>query len=195
MLVLANFGNGILHPRAISLAKESNIRLHVRSSFSNVEGSVIGPDGDDSVPVKSITCCNKFVYVRICDLSSKAIDVFKSEEDIPFEIAISEVTNNSISIGFPRNQAFEAITYCWEKAAELEAERVECFSELTTISLVGSGFLFNKNLVKEFLDIAENSFCIIKQYDNLRLSIAVTKENLSKILAILHSKLQEINKA
>ena len=194
MLTLANFGNGILHPRAISLAKESDIRIHVRSSFSNVEGSVIGPDGDDSVPIKSITYCNKFVYIRIIGLSQKAIDSILKEK-LPFETAVVEIDSDSISFGFPRSESFEAITYCWEKAAELEAERVECFSELTTISLVGSGFLFNKNLVKEFLDIAENSFCIIKQYDNLRLSIAVTKENLSKILAILHSKLQEINKA
>ena len=188
MLVLANFGNGILHPRAISLAKESNIRLHVRSSFSNVEGSVIGPDGDDSVPVKSITCCNKFVYVRICDLSSKAIDVFKSEEDIPFEIAISEVTNNSISIGFPRNQAFEAITYCWEKAAEFNAEKVEIFSELSTVTLVGSGFIYNKDLVEKFFSVLSKTNCIIKQHDKLRISLAVAKEELSNTLSLLHEK-------
>jgi aspartate kinase len=55
MLELAKSGNGILHPRAISTAKESEIRIHVRSSFSKEEGSVIGPDGDRLIPIKSIT--------------------------------------------------------------------------------------------------------------------------------------------
>ena len=55
MQELALSGNGILHPRAISSARNSEIRIHVRSSFSTEEGSVIGPDGDNSVFVKSIT--------------------------------------------------------------------------------------------------------------------------------------------
>ncbi|MFZ5951863.1 MAG: aspartate kinase, partial [Candidatus Rifleibacteriota bacterium] len=46
MLELAAFGNGILHPRAISCARDHQIRIHVRSSFSRAEGSVVGPDGD-----------------------------------------------------------------------------------------------------------------------------------------------------
>lgn len=55
MLELAYSGNGILHPRAISTAKNSEIRIHVRSSFTSEEGSVVGPDGDRSIAVKSIT--------------------------------------------------------------------------------------------------------------------------------------------
>jgi aspartate kinase len=55
MLALARGGNGILHPRAISTAQEHKIRLHVRSSFNNEEGSVVCPDGDSLLPVKSLS--------------------------------------------------------------------------------------------------------------------------------------------
>ena len=69
MLTLAAFGNGILHPRAVSSARDCEIRIHVRSSFSQAEGSVVGPDGDDQIPVKSITCDNRLVYTRIHGLT------------------------------------------------------------------------------------------------------------------------------
>ena len=187
MLTLAHFGNGILHPRAISLAKESNIRLHVRSSFSNVEGSVIGPDGDDSVPIKSITCSNKFVYVRIKGLKSSSISILNSNlNELPFQSAIIQSTEDSIAFGFPRTQSFEAITYCWEKAAEFNAEKVECFSELTTISIVGSGFIFDKELAEKVMSVSDEFCCSIKQHDGLRVSFAVAKEQVSKALTLLH---------
>jgi aspartate kinase len=183
MLTLAHFGNGILHPRAISLAKESDIRLHVRSSFSNVEGSVIGPDGDDSVPIKSITCCNKFVYVRIEGIKTDVSLV----KDLPFDSSVVEITEDSIAFGFPRNQSFEAMTYCWEKAAELDAEKVESFSELTTISIVGSGLAYDKKLAEKILSVSDEFGCKIKQHENLRVSFAVEKKQVSKALTLLHS--------
>ena len=187
MLTLAHFGNGILHPRAISLAKESDIRLHVRSSFSNVEGSVIGPDGDDSVLVKSITCCKKFVYVRINGLSKDALNEIREYRDLPFKAVVVQFTDNSVAFGFAKEESFEAITYCWEKAAELNAEKVECFSNLTTITIVGSGLQNNGNLVSDILSLADKCGGEIKQHDGLRVSIAVANDSVSKALALLHS--------
>ena len=186
MLTLAHFGNGILHPRAISLAKESNIRLHVRSSFSNVEGSVIGPDGDDSVLVKSITCCKKIVYVRMNGLSSNAVDEFRNLKDYPFKTVIVQFTENSVAFGFTREESFEAITYFWEKAAELNAENVECFTDLTTITLVGSGLIYDKALADSILSQSEKCGGIIKQHDGLRISMAIPKDQISKALTLLH---------
>ena len=186
MLTLAHFGNGILHPRAISLAEESNIRLHVRSSFSNVEGSVIGPDGDDSVPIKSITCSNKFVYTRISGLSEKAIKILTTNKDLPFEIIVQQISKDSVTFGFPKADSFEAITFCWEKASELNADKVETFSELTTITLVGSGLLYDQKLSEKIYEVSSNSGCLIYYHDGLRVSLAVAKEQLSTSLNILH---------
>ncbi len=188
MLTLAHFGNGILHPRAILLAKESNIRLHVRSSFSNVEGSVIGPDGDDSILLKSITCCNKFVFVRIIGLSKTNIDSLCSDKNLPFKNIIFEKTQNSVTFGFQRNESFEAITYCWEKASDLNAEKVECFSELTTVTIVGSGLKHDKNLVENILNVADLCYCKVKQHSDLRVSFAIDKERLSDTLTLIHNK-------
>ena len=186
MLTLARFGNGILHPRAISCAKESDIRIHVRSSFSNVEGSVIGPDGDDSVPVKSITCSKKYIFVRIiCMKENQSSFLHK----LSFEPALFQQTEEYIALGFDRSDAFEAITYCWEKAYEAGAERVESYSELTTVSLVGCGLSKDKSLVDKYFEIASNFDSVIAEHNGIRFSVAVTNDKVAEILALLHSNI------
>ncbi|NLI77570.1 MAG: hypothetical protein GX442_14180 [Candidatus Riflebacteria bacterium] len=65
METLARHGNGILHPRAIAYAREAAIRIHVRSSFTREEGSVVGPDGDPTHRVKSLAVDRKQAVVAI----------------------------------------------------------------------------------------------------------------------------------
>lgn len=65
MEALARHGNGILHPRAIAYAREAAIRIHVRSSFTREEGSVVGPDGDPTHRVKSLAVDRKQAVMAI----------------------------------------------------------------------------------------------------------------------------------
>ena len=41
MLELANLGAAVLHPRAVEYAKNYNVKLVVRSSFTNNEGTTV----------------------------------------------------------------------------------------------------------------------------------------------------------
>lgn len=189
MLTLAHFGNGILHPRAISCAKESDIRIHVRSSFSNVEGSVIGPDGDETVPVKSITKFDKLAYVKITGLTTDIVNTLSVCNNLPFKPVVIDKRENSISFGFVKSEAFEAFTYAWEKASEAGAEKVECFTELTTISLVGCGLASDKSLVDSYFEIASNCGSIIAQHSGIRFSMAVSKEKVADVLVSLHDSI------
>lgn len=186
MLTLAKFGNGILHPRSISCAKESDIRIHVRSSFSNVEGSVIGPDGDDTVPVKSITCSNKYVFVRIMCIDKNIKAKFKSLK-LPFKPAVYEERDNYIALGFDKSEAFDVITYCWEKAYETGADRVECYSELTTITLVGCGLMNNKELVEKYYEASRKCGSIVTEHNGIRFTLTVPKSDVEGTLAVFHN--------
>lgn len=188
MLTLAAFGNGILHPRAISCAKESDIRIHVRSSFSNVEGSVIGPEGDKSLPVKSITCSNKFVYAKIFGLAFEKAKRLAADKK-PFKTQLVEASEGSLVFGFERQEAFEAMSYCWEKAAEFGALDVESFANLTTITLVGCGLEKDSFQSDNFVKQLNEFDALVKGRSEMRFSLAVFKEQLSDKLSKLHSLL------
>lgn len=186
MLMLAKFGNGILHPRAISSARDSNIRIHVRSSFSKVEGSVIGPDGDDSVPIKSITCSKKLMYSKIFGANLNSFS-----HSYPFNNVILHKSDGFIGLGYDKSEAFDAITYCWEKAAEAEAEFVENYTNLITITLVGCGLANNGAFVEKVDKVVDNLKAFVKQQDGIRYSLAVSPDKLQESLSCLHSLLKE----
>ena len=186
MLMLAKFGNGILHPRAISSARDSNIRIHVRSSFSKVEGSVIGPDGDDSVPIKSITCSKKLMYSKIFGANPNSFS-----HSYPFNNIILQKSDGFIGLGYDKSEAFDAITYCWEKAASAEAVFVENYTNLITITLVGCGLANNGAFVEKVDNVVDNLKPFVKQQDGIRYSLAVSSDKLQESLSCLHSLLKE----
>lgn len=194
MLELANYGNGILHPRAISSAKESEIRIHVRSSFTKAEGSVIGPDGDVDSPIKSITSESRYIVVKIQG-AQVPDDIFSYNlRNASFKPVLTQWLkyndqNGSLRIAFKRQDAFEAIPFCWEQASRLTAEEMLCFSNLSTISLVGCGLdkvdtsFFTKALEEK------NIVPVVSQQDKIRMSFAIEKEKSAEAIDALHKTL------
>jgi len=191
MLMLAGFGNGILHPRAISSARDCQIRIHVRSSFSNAEGSVVGPDGDDQIAVKSITCDNKLVYMRMHGVVQPDAVLLEDLANQPFKPSVQQFKpynqlKGSFRLGFRRSDAFSAIPFCWEHAARLNADEVECFANLTTITLVGCGLAGNSQLAATFARTLGNIVPTVEQHDRIRLSYAVDKTEVKPAMEALH---------
>ena len=52
MLEMASLGAGVMHSRSIEFAKKFATQVHVRSSFSDTPGTIIGPEPEsDKIPV------------------------------------------------------------------------------------------------------------------------------------------------
>lgn len=191
MLALAAFGNGILHPRAVASARDCEIRIHVRSSFSQAEGSVVGPDGDDQIAVKSITCENRFVYARIHGISKPDDRFVRDLQEQPFKPVMMQWKaynqhQGSLRIGFRKNDAFFALPFCWEQAHRLSAEEVDCFANLATLSLVGCGLQNNPALAATFTSGLGTVVPVVEQHEGIRLSFAIEKEQLKTAITCLH---------
>lgn len=196
MLMLAAFGNGILHPRAISSARDCQIRIHVRSSFSAAEGSVVGPDGDDETPVKSITCDNRLVYARIYGLKKPDEDFSRAIANLPVKHAVMQwkpynQLQGSLRIGFRKADAFYFMPFIWEQADRLGADEVDCHASLSTVSLVGCGLAKNSCLAESFVGVVKREDCLVEQHEGIRLSFAVEKDRLNTVLESLHKKMTD----
>jgi len=194
MLELAAFGNGILHPRAISCARDDEIRIHVRSSFTRAEGSVVGPDGDQELAVKSITSDGKFVVVKIQGTAMPDPIFSANLQRAAFRPSIMQwlrhhENNGSLRLAFKRQDSFEAIPFCWEEAARLSAEEVICHANVQTISLIGCGIGKVGHVV--FLNALEKMDIVpvLWHQDKIRMSIAVEKEKAQPCIAALHDVL------
>jgi len=194
MLMLAAFGNGILHPRAISSARDCQIRIHVRSSFSAAEGSVVGPDGDEEMPVKSITCDNRLVYARIHGLKRPDEEFSRAMAQLPAKHVVFQwkpynQLEGSLRIGFRKVDSFYFMPFIWEQAERLEADEVDCYANLSTVSLVGCGLATNKGLAGTYIGAINSDDCIVEQHNGIRLSFAVEKDRLNSVMESLHKKM------
>ncbi len=201
MLELARFGNGILHPRAISCARDNHIRIHVRSSFTRAEGSVVGPDGDDEIPAKSLATDSRNVFVKIQG-TRHPDEVFMTNlhqsglKPVLMQWQRYDDLFGSFRLAFNRNESFSALPFCWQEAARLEAEEVICHANLHTLSIVGCGI--DSVLVEKFLDSLERVKIapVLWQHEKMRLSLAVEKEKSHSAIAALHEiLLQNLKKS
>jgi len=200
MDMLSRYGNGILHPRSIAYAKDASIRIHVRSSFTREEGSIVGPDGDPSIPVKSISCDKKQAVVTIEGIkkNKKAESDFEKYEPGFLIMAkewrtLDDITG-SMRIGFKISDCFEALPFLWSHAAGLDAEEMIFNAHLWVISIVGSGLRRNPTIADIFLHALEKEQinAVLIEQDEIRLTLAITAEQSGTALNILHSELTNL---
>lgn len=189
METLAKYGNGILHPRAIAFARESNIRLHVRSSFSRDEGSIVGPQGDPDLAVKSIACDRRQAIVAIKGVSTPGNFRFPGPNE--FSLLEFQQTPDEIRVGFHLAESFQAMPFLWNEASRLGAADVIFQAKKAVFSLVGCGLSqYSPQLshLQKLLQGWPHSPDLFEHKGN-RISLAVDEEHFSAAMGFLHNSL------
>ncbi|MBF0407134.1 MAG: aspartate kinase [Candidatus Riflebacteria bacterium] len=195
MKTLSVFGNGILHPRAIDFARKYDIRIHVRSSFTSEEGSIIGPLGDESIPLKSISCEKKQAVVSIENVSR----VLENSDNV-LPLTLNELrkvneNRNDLRFAFRFADAFEVMPHLWQKAVQLYAEDLIFNADLSMFSVVGCGISNSTKYAAKINEaLSENGIeTIISGCCNLRYTVAVPSCSSSRTMEILHKTLVALN--
>ena len=185
MAVLADYGNKILHPRSIEMAKQNSIRIHVRSSFSDLEGSVIGPEGDPEIKIKSLAVTEQIFYAFV---KGKEVKRSFQTEKLPFKPLFLGKLEEGLAIGYSSKDSFEAVLSVLELAEESKALSVDNTTNLTTLTLSGNGLESFPYLADKCLQQVLSSGIEPKDFEHAgkRLSFAVTKESASKLAALLN---------
>ncbi|RKY34320.1 MAG: aspartate kinase, partial [Candidatus Duberdicusella sinuisediminis] len=104
MLELASRGAQVMQTRAVEVAKKYNIKLVVRSSFSNKEGTIImekKPSIEEPV-VRGITLTEKEAKITICKVPDKpgmAAKIFEelSSKNINIDMIVQNVSHQRIT--------------------------------------------------------------------------------------------------
>lgn len=195
METLARYGNGILHPRSIACARDFSIRIHVRSSFSKDEGSIIGPLGNPDLPVKSLTCDKKQAIVSIKGIAKDTtLSEFRAscEDFFPMELEETISAEKKVMrIGFKINDSFQALPFFWNQADRYQAEDVYFMARVVVVSIVGEGLAIDRSIKDRFLHLLEisNIRAELIEFQNNRLSVAVEEEHFEKMVFLWHAAL------
>ncbi|PKL15055.1 MAG: aspartate kinase, partial [Spirochaetae bacterium HGW-Spirochaetae-5] len=151
MLELARLGAGVLHSRSVEFAKKFNIRLHVRSSFSFEEGTIVMPMEEmvEKFVISGITSKQDEAKVTIRHIPDKpgiSAKLFNElgEHKIYVNMIVQSTGHDnraSISFTVKKEDLAKTIELCTEMNKVFGGSAVEAKEDIAIVSAVGVGML------------------------------------------------------
>ncbi len=205
MLELASLGAKVLHPRSVECAKENNIILHVRSSFSLDEGTWVkeNPTMESTRAVTGITLSEEEAMISVegipdqpgyagqlfSELAKAAINV-----DMIIQSAQNHQTHstNTITFTVQEEDLAQALQITETTAKTMGAQNVQSEKNLGKISIVGVGMISKPGIAAQmFKTLGDNRINLkLISTSEIKISCAIDRKDAKQALAILHTAFQ-----
>ena len=203
MLEMAANGAKILHLRSVEYARRFNLKLHVRSSFSDLEGTIVVPEESaeltpihlKEIPLEQPLISGvahdrtraKITVVGVPDVPGSAAKVFGliNEAKVNLDMIVQNVPTDRpgvTDISFTLNQAQgpTALKALEDAKAELGFQEVIYNESVGKLSLVGAGMKTNPGVSFTFFEALSSAGVNIDMISTSEIRISVITE-LSKL--------------
>jgi len=151
MLELARLGAKVLHPRSVEFAKKYNVRLHVRSSLNNEEGTIVMPMEEmmEKFVISGVTHKAdeaKLTIRNIPDRPGIAAALFGKlgENRISVNMIVQSTGHDgiaSISLTVLKSDLKKALEICEDLREELGGTKVDYKEDIAIVSAIGVGMM------------------------------------------------------
>lgn len=203
MLEMAANGAKILHLRSVEYARRFNLKLHVRSSFSNLEGTIVIPEESaeltpthlKEIPLEQPLISGvahdrtraKITVVGVPDVPGSAAKVFGliNEAKVNLDMIVQNVPTDrpgvtDISFTLDQEQGPTALKALEDAKAELGFQEVIYNESVGKLSLVGAGMKTNPGVSFTFFEALSAAGVNIDMISTSEIRISVITE-LSKL--------------
>ena len=199
MLELASLGAGVMHSRSIEFGKKFNVPIHVRSSFSDVPGTIIAAQVESlSRPVCGATLTKNEARITIegvPDRPGTSLGIFAkiAARNVPIDMIVQNVGAEgraTLSFTVLENDLPAALSAVEQAAAELGAERVTSDDQVSKVSVVGL------NMAKQ-TGVAEKMFRALADANVNIQAITTSEIKISALVGRVQARdaLQALHKA
>ncbi|HEX3224338.1 MAG TPA: aspartate kinase [Nocardioides sp.] len=204
MLEMAASGSKILHLRCVEYARRYNIPVHVRSSFSQKEGTWILPDPTEGAAMEQAIIAGiahdrseaKVTVVGVPDKVGEAARIFEALADA--EINIDMVVQNisaaatgltDISFTLPRADGQTAMAALAKLQGEVGYDRLMYDDEIGKVSLIGAGMRSHPGITATFFAALANAGVNIEMISTseIRISVIVDEADVSAAVQATHT--------
>tara|TARA_B000000460_G_C21517212_1_gene394009 strand:+ start:500 stop:1720 length:1221 start_codon:yes stop_codon:yes gene_type:complete len=198
MLEMASVGAQVLEPRSVSLAKNNNIILWVKSSFKNVQGTKI----DDSIKlekrnVSGIVFSNndsKITLLGIPDKPGVAAKIFGTlaDEDINVDMIVQNISSDGkysdLTFTIAQTDLFKAKKCINRIKNDINIKNILPDSNVAKISIVGIGMRSNAGIAEDmFKALGKQKINIdLISTSEIKISVLISRRNLKKAINVLH---------
>ncbi len=197
MLELASLGAGVMHSRSIEFAKKFNVPIHVRSSFSDIEGSMIVAEPQSrSAPVSGATLTQEEARVTILgvpDVPGTSLAIFSAIA--ARKIAVDMVVQNvgsaglaDISFTVPGGELAATLEAVQKPSQHLGASGVTHDAQVSKVSVVGLGMASQSGVASRmFRSLADAGVNILMiSTSEIKISALVPRTQAIEALRAVH---------
>jgi aspartate kinase len=197
MLELATAGAGVMHNRSIEFAKRFSVPVHVRSSFSDMPGTLISwtPESRE-VPVCGAAAILKEARITVRgvpDRPGNAAVIFSrlAARNIPMDMIVQNVAaagRADISFTVFQEELPSALRIVEETAREIGAEEVTYDENVAKVSVVGLGMAKQPGVAQRmFQALAEKNINILMiTTSEIKISVLVQRDQAVEALRTVH---------
>ncbi|MCK5013060.1 MAG: aspartate kinase [Candidatus Omnitrophica bacterium] len=202
MLEMASLGAQVMQVRSIEVAKRFNIPIHVRSSFSKEEGTMIVKKTSklEEIVVQGVTSSKSEAKITICavpDQPGIAAKIFTeiSKTGANVDIIVQNVSHTrhtDISFTVPKKGLSKAFAAAKKIAKKIKAGEVHQDKNIARISIIGSGMRSHHGIAaKMFQTLAKNKINIeMIATSEISISCIINSVQAIKAVKALHKAFQ-----
>ena len=199
MLELASLGAKVLHHRSVEVAKKYNVKLVVRSSMSEAEGTEVKEETKMERMLVSGVAADKKVsrisVMGIKDEPGKAFEVFSlmAKEKVSVDIILQSTgadgrQNISFTIG---EEALDLALKALEKnKARLTAQEIVHDENTAKLSIVGAGMATNPGVAAMFFEAMYDAGVNIQMISTseIKITVLIAKDDVDVAMKAVHDK-------
>ena len=198
MLDLAALGAGVLHNRAVEMAKKYGVQLVVRSSLNESEGTVVKEvvKKMERMIISGVALdknADRISVIGMNDVPGVAFKLFNTlaKHNINVDIIIQSVGNEGkidISFTVSHDNLKEAMDLLEDYQQVLGFERVECNCDVVKLSVVGAGMMSNPGVAAKMFECLYNKNINIQMIatSEIRITVLVDKKDALVAMNAVH---------
>jgi aspartate kinase len=201
MLELAASGAKVLQSRSVEVARRNGVAMHVRSSFSDTDGTWVRDRSEDEMEgvlisgVALDTDEAKITIVEVPDQPGVAARLFKAiaAEGVNVDMIVQNVSHESrtdLSFTAPRADLGRLEGALGSMTSEIGADRFSVDDDIAKISLVGAGMKSHPGVAADMFDVlaAEGINIEMISTSPIRVSCVIRRADGDRAVRAVHER-------
>jgi len=199
MLELAASGARVLMARSVEFARNHGVTIHVRSTFSDAEGTWVVKEEEMEQPIISgiahETAEAKVTVSGVPDRPGIAATVFRPLADAGVNIDmivqnVSEAGHTDITFTLPKTDMAKAEPILEATAKQVGARGFTTDPEIAKVSLVGAGMKTHPGVAADMFDALADAGINIEIISTsaIRISCVVRADDVERAVQVIHDR-------
>lgn len=200
MLELASLGAQVLHNRAVEMAKRYRVKLVVRSSMTEEEGTLIKEEAPEleKLYVSGIAVDDKIARIAVMGIEDRpgmAYQIFSllSKAKISVDIILQSIGRNNtqdISFTVKTDDLSQAMEILGSQRDSIGFDMLSYDENIAKLSIVGAGMASNHGVASMMFEALYDCGVNVNMISTseIKISVLIDKKNVEKAMNAVHDK-------